>query len=969
MDDARLDPIFECLTAEEGRPNHTPFRWQKRLLRRFIDADLPAAVDVPTGLGKTSVMALWLIALGEGTCLPRRLVYVVDRRAVVDQATRFAERLRANLPADLADRLELGQRDGKRRLPISTLRGGFVDNRDWLDDPSRPALLVGTVDMIGSRLLFEGYGVSKRRGMRPFQAGLLGVDTLVLLDEAHLCAPFERLLRQIEDRQDGALGPADEAVARAAPPFRVISLSATGRTTAEAHTADVFRLTDEDEQEPVVRRRLAARKRMKVIELDDPNELPARLAERAAELGRQRRAASDPQRGSVPLFDSIESNSPARVLVYCHRRTDAIKVKALIDKACGLTGKTGRNADGKGASELLVGERRVYERKGLEQWLERCGFLGSAETAPTAPTFLVATSAGEVGVDLNADHMVCDLVAYERMVQRLGRVNRRGGDGREALIDVLAPRPQKPKSNASKTAKTRYESDYIAFEARLKALRKLPSGSDGRRDASPAAAGQIRTEHRAIVDSATTPAPLYPALTRPLVDAWSMTSLKRHEGRPEVGPWLRGWEEQEEPQTTVVWRTHLPRTRVADDAFTAPRTLVDDFFQSAPPHATEKLEAMRSHVLDWLLARSEVVSTRPREHDLAIDEADVVAAVLDKAGDCAGNLTLTDLRFLARKGATLNRVEKRDQSRRRALLERALAENLVVVDARIGGLSADGMLDEKCDLAAVTADTDEQWQALQEDPESDTDRPVVRFRVRRVTADAGGEGLGQPPVPDGWLHVRTFETEFDAVGAVRAGLEVFKWRHDAASDGARSVLSVPQPLRSHADQVEARVRAIADRLRLPADELDALVFAARLHDDGKAAERWQYAMRAPAEGRPYAKTCGGGNWRLLEGYSHEFGSLVAAERAGLPAAIRDLILHLIAAHHGHGRPLIPFAGCENEPPSKLEATAGAAALRFARLQKRYGPWGLAWREAILRAADQGASREWSENPREPGADG
>ena len=537
MDDTRLDTIFECLTAEKGQPKHAPFRWQRRLLRRFIDADLPAAVDVSTGLGKTSVMALWLIALGEGARLPRRLVYVVDRRAVVDQATRFAERLCANLPADLADRLGLGQRNGERRLPISTLRGGFVDNRDWLDDPSRPALLVGTVDMIGSRLLFEGYGVSRKRGMRPFQAGLLGIDALVLLDEAHLCGPFDRLLRQIEDGQSTVLGPADAATARTTPPFRVISLSATGRTAAEAHTADVFRLAEKDEQEPVVRRRLAARKRMRVIELDDPSELPAHLAEGALELGRQRRSASDPERG---VSNSIASNNPARVLVYCHRRADAIKVKALIDEACGLTGRTGRNAESKGASELLVGERRVHERRALEQWLERHGFFGSAETAPVAPTFLVATSAGEVGVDLDADHMVCDLVAHERMVQRLGRVNRRGGDGREALIDVLAPRPQKLKSNASKTAKLQSDRDCMAFEARLEALRTLPLGSDDRYDASPAAAGHMKTEHPAVVDRATTPAPLYPALTRPLVDAWSMTSLKRHEGRPEVGPWLEG---------------------------------------------------------------------------------------------------------------------------------------------------------------------------------------------------------------------------------------------------------------------------------------------------------------------------------------------------------------------------------------------------------------------------------------------
>ena len=158
------------------------------------------------------------------------------------------------------------------------------------------------------------------------------------------------------------------------------------------------------------------------------------------------------------------------------------------------------------------------------------------------------------------------------------------------------------------------------------------------------------------------------------------------------------------------------------------------------------------------------------------------------------------------------------------------------------------------------------------------------------------------------------------------------------------------------------------RLGLPAEEINAISTAARLHDDGKAAARWQNAMNAPNNGRPYAKTSGGGNWRLLEGYRHEFGSLLKAELADLPDRTRDLILHLIAAHHGNARPLISSAGCEDGPPSLLESRAGEAALRFARLQKQYGPWGLAWREAILRAADQSVSREWSERHRKP-ADG
>ena len=519
---------FMALTAE-GHERHPPFHWQTRLFSRFVSADLPEAVDVPTGLGKTSVMALWLIALAYGAKLPRRLVHVVDRRAVVDQATRFAGRLRLNMPAELADRLEL--KDGN--LPISTLRGGFADNRDWLEDPSRPAIVVGTIDMIGSRLLFEGYGVS--RGMRPYHAGFLGVDTLVLLDEAHLCPPFEALLRQVASGRDGKLGPRPGAEP-ITPPFRLMSLSATGRELVEMPADSVFRLEERDAEEPVVHQRLTARKRLKVIELEDERQLTEYIARRAIELG--------------------DGDTPSRVLVYCHSRTDAVAVKESIDKECTKRRRAGELANGH-VSELLVGERRVYERTGLEAWLGSYGFLGGSKTPPRTPTFLVATSAGEVGVDLDADHMVCDLVAYERMVQRLGRVNRRGGEGRTAIVDVFAVQP-KLKASARKTGKGGPERSLDTYKQQLAPLLHLPRGEDGRRDASPAATAALKRSHSDVVDAATTPSPLYPELTRPLVDAWSMTSLKRHEGRPEVAPWLRGWEDEEEPQTDVVWRRHLP---------------------------------------------------------------------------------------------------------------------------------------------------------------------------------------------------------------------------------------------------------------------------------------------------------------------------------------------------------------------------------------------------------------------------
>jgi CRISPR-associated endonuclease/helicase Cas3 len=148
-----------------------------------------------------------------------------------------------------------------------------------------------------------------------------------------------------------------------------------------------------------------------------------------------------------------------------------------------------------------------------------------------------------------------------------------------------------------------------------------------------------------------------------------------------------------------------------------------------------------------------------------------------------------------------------------------------------------------------------------------------------------------------------------------------------------------------------------------------LALAARLHDEGKRAPRWQEAFRAPNTGGPYAKTRGPIRQGRLEGYRHEFGSLPYAEAHPalnqLAEEQRDLVLHLIAAHHGYARPLIPVIGCDDAPPRKLQERAREVTLRFARLQRRWGPWGLAWWEALLRAADQQASRENEERGRKP----
>ncbi len=183
---------------------HNPFPWQQKLFSEILNGQFRKSCPVPTGLGKTSIIAIWLLSVAYRALskamrsFPRRLVYVVNRRTVVDQATREAEAMRAALRDtlelhEISQALQLLQtRDVDVPLAISALRGQFADNAEWRDDPARPAVIVGTVDMIGSRLLFSGYGCGFKS--RPLHAGFLGQGTLLVHDEAHL-EPFRSLFR------------------------------------------------------------------------------------------------------------------------------------------------------------------------------------------------------------------------------------------------------------------------------------------------------------------------------------------------------------------------------------------------------------------------------------------------------------------------------------------------------------------------------------------------------------------------------------------------------------------------------------------------------------------------------------------------------------------------------------------------------------------------------------------------------
>jgi len=921
----RFREAFEKLTG------FTPMNWQERLYREYFSKGvIPASLDIPTGLGKTSVMAIWYLARKAGASLSRRMVYVVDRRAVVDQATTIASQIKER--ADDSD------------LRISTLRGQYVDNRVWLEDPGKLAIVVGTVDMIGSRLLFSGYGVSRKT--RSYHAGLLGADTLVVLDESHLVPPFERLLEAIDSGVEtfGAPVEFDRGII---PCFRLLSLSATG----QKREGESFNLNEDkgDLDDMVVKVRLNAKKHLTVGSCND-RKLEEALAESAWCL-------------------AGDGAQPVRILVYCDSRDMADKTKQAIEAKA-------KKEKIKIRTELFVGARRVKERMDASDWLEKFGFLAKSNSKPDRPTFLVATSAGEVGVDLDADHMVCDLVAWERMVQRLGRVNRLGKD-RQAEINIVTEEPKKPDIEKPKSPpsnppkepkkpgrlprgsteaqradhadkKARYEKenkeyseqkkkfdklvkeypgklkkyqtawkDYWIYEARLAAMNELSN------DASPGALLALKRRAQSQptlaerLEKASTPPPLYPALTRALVDAWSMTSLEMHTGRPEIAPWLRGWVDKEGPQTAIIWRKYLP---VRKDGPSPAKKDIEAFFEAAPPHLSEKLESETWRVASWLEKRA--AARNNSEGNLG---GSIVAFALDPDGGlrksfCASELMKDD-------------DNKREKERKDAL-EDSLAGATLTVDGRLAGLTDDGLLNDAALEIPRTADDGDAW-------------PVdVGFRFYASTDDAPDRRA---------LVTHSFATRQSSEGEDVERLLIVTTR----TEDSRAASTNPQLLDEHQTWAADRAEKIADAVGLEGNYKTALVTAARLHDNGKRAARWQRAFNARHDG-VYAKTTGPLVIARLGDYRHEFGSLPYAENdtglQKLPKCLRDLVLHLIASHHGRARPVIGTEGCE-APPSVLEGRAREVALRFARLQKQWGPWGLSWWEALLRAADQQASRE------------
>jgi len=883
---ARFQELFEVLTG------HDPFPWQTELARRLLNADVPMGCNLPTGTGKTSVIPIWVICLGLQTwsgrvTLPRRLIYAVNRRVIVDQATEEANRIIAVLSDHAAEPQAIALRAALETLAatpsgfpiaVSTLRGGLADNGEWKVDPTKPAIVIGTVDMIGSKLLFCGYGDGRRD--RPLHAGLLGQDALLVHDESHLMPAFGQSLRHVR-----ALGRRGVALR----PFYTLDLSAT-RTDAGDRP---FGLGAEDYDCPSIRRRLG---------LDD-------------QTGRKRLAVHRLLKGQqlVECFVQLahrHEGTGASVLIYVRTVALARKIHDALRKTLADEADSGENR-----LAILTGTLRGYERDRLAEHPVLQRFSPIRDRKPRRDTaYLVSTAAGEVGANYDADHCICDLTTLENMIQRFGRVNRVGLFP-ESAIDVVVD---------EEILKKEQEGDSGKPKPLAKTLALLESLHG---DAAVVKVSQI-----AGCQEAWQPLPVRLDLDAWTLDAWSVTGLRSADfpQRPDVALWLHGLTEAEHPETQVAWRFELDSMPALDGAEAA--AWLQDYLDLLPLRRHELLKE----------STREVRKTLEEIGRYGAEQGRVWKAILITAD---GEIMLDTLAELAGR-------------------PRALKWGTVILPVASGGLVA-GLLDTS-QKALRTAALDvadqpgqrerllvvrqgEDWLWLQADGATGTvEAPSLR-EVAGVLAAAR-----HYPAPVALAFPITDPDADDE--EIRQALVVLNQPETAlpAAGDLSAYAKRAQPLDVHLDRVEEAAQRIVAKLDLPAPLAEAVCLAARWHDQGKDRRHWQKAI-GNLQGEPLAKS-GHARFdrRFTKGYRHEFGSLLDAETDPIlnQHPERDLILHLIAAHHGYARPGFPERAYDRTVAFGRNETAARSVLtRFAELQARFGWWQLAWLEALVKAAD------------------
>lgn len=990
-----------------------PFPWQTELARQVLENGCwPSLLDMPTGTGKTATIDIAVFHLaceadkGSSRRAPLRTLFVIDRRIVVDAAFERAVKISKALVSSqdpvvkaVAERLSILSGDPNHPLDVVRLRGGVPQERDWARSPSQPLVAVSTVDQVGSRLLFRGYGVSP--GMWPVHAGLVGTDALWLLDEVHLSRPFEETLEAIT-AWHGDSGGGMLCERPRLSPFAVVKLSAT---PGKEKPLDSFPGTAFDIRAGAPQTfldRLKAHKWTTLAEMEgDPADAFVHHALLLAGLrpDTEKHGGKGGRKKSDKAGDDSKTDPVRRVAVVVNRVALARRVFVIISRETGDAAET----------LLLTGRVRPFDRDRILKKIETL-VAAMDRPQPEKPIIIVATQTIEAGADLDVDALVTEIAPLDSLRQRFGRLDRLGLRGDSRAVIIYPPgKPVKKDGDNQWNPLTRIYGDAV-YNTKVW-LAGMKGEIDFGVDYFQVQIDSLDSEK---LESMLAPKSQAPVLLPPYVDLWATTS-PAPPATPEPSLFLHGPGNVADVQ--IVWRADIDPGKEK-----AARTSLE----LCPPSALEALSLPVWTVKSWLEQRGAEsdfadVPESYFEGQRPVHSPGLPVMIRDgeswKRGVVSDITPESTIVVPARYGgcdqwgwAPSSRTEVVDlgaEAHYRQRFKGALSfsfatlANALVNEVGTEGKSIAGDIWERIDNLISEAEDDVDAETIRSMLAAEARLPDVWQRLlsamerRRVQITFFDEQSRS----DGFvLHARK-ELEPNILGfdvdGVEGGCEAITDREDSFATGAEVTLT------EHLEHVERWAREFSTRAGLDERHVQLVALAARHHDLGKADPRFQLdlrgasalvyrdpalaAMLLPA-GELLAKSARTGNGsgfksRRLRAapldFRHEALSVALAgkhpEIASLSEEERDLVLWLIGTHHGYGRPFFP--PCVDPAPqtrvevvidgTELSAEAQEAPVRLdqgwfelaERLRRRYGPWELARLEAILRLADHAASAE------------
>lgn len=489
-----------------GVHGYEPFPWQTRLTEQVLETGKwPKVIDLPTGSGKTAALDTAVFSLAaRPDVFPRRVVFVIDRRIIVDQVYE-----RAGLIKDELLKAESGiLHEVRTRLaditdgdtdPIgaAALRGGVPIGNEWAHRPDQPWVMVSTVDQFGSRLLFRGYGVSK--SMRPIHAGLAGNDCLVILDEVHLSRPFAETVQAVSGLDNGPLPRR----------FQVVEMSAT---PSGDHDEAPFRLIASDlESSTVLKQRVTTSKHCSL----------APIAGRSAEE-------------AIPknVLKILKKELPA----------EARSIGVIVNRVR-TARETHRTLQEAGfQTHLVTGRMRPLDRVRI---LEQIAGAVDPDRADGGAglTVVVATQAIEVGADFSFDALVTECAPIDSLKQRFGRLDRRGA------YPTRAGQPAKAWVLGVKSDLKSKKPDPVYGEALKETWKHL----DSRFGTSTFDIGPSSPDLDGFPPEAGAPRRNAPLLLNTHMEAWTQTRPEPIV-QPPLDPFLHGLGQSNNTDISLVWR-------------------------------------------------------------------------------------------------------------------------------------------------------------------------------------------------------------------------------------------------------------------------------------------------------------------------------------------------------------------------------------------------------------------------------